>query len=97
MDGAAVSRASAAAAAVAVAGGVALGLAPLPLSPYGCSAAFYLAPYSDLEGDVSLACAEQRAERQDLVAGMVVLGLATATGAQVAVRRPRQEAPVDAR
>ncbi|WP_299036375.1 hypothetical protein [uncultured Pseudokineococcus sp.] len=92
-----VIRALRAGAAVAVAGGVALGLAPLPLGDLGCPPALGASPAADgQELDVVLACAEQRADRQHLVGGLVVLGLATAAGARLATRTPRLRPPVDA-
>ncbi|MCZ2811126.1 hypothetical protein O2W15_06720 [Modestobacter sp. VKM Ac-2979] len=90
------SRALQAAGGVAIAGGLLLGGAPMPLGDYGCGAAFAGSPYiTDNTIDVVLACAEQRADRQEVAIGFLVLGVATALGAQVHLWASR--APVQLR
>ena len=84
------SRALQVAGGVAVAGGLLLGGAPMPLADYGCAAAF--AGAGEVTGnttDVVVACAEQRAQRQEVAFGFLVLGVATALGAEVHRRTGR--------
>jgi hypothetical protein len=84
------SRALQVAGGVAVAGGLLLGGVPMPLAGYGCAAAFDSA--GDVAGnttDVVISCAEQRAQRQEVAIGFLVLGAATALGAEVHRRASR--------
>ncbi|MQA33590.1 hypothetical protein [Modestobacter roseus] len=93
------SRALQAVGGVAIAGGLLLGGASMPLGDYGCGAAFGSSPYiGDNTTDVVIACAEQRADRQEVAIGFLVLGTGAGLGAQVHLwssRRPaRAEDPV---
>ncbi|MGY1838690.1 MULTISPECIES: hypothetical protein [unclassified Modestobacter] len=84
------SRAVQVAGGVAIAGGLLLGGAPLPLDDFGCGDAFTGSPYSTDNGiEVVLACAEQRAQRQEVAVGFLVLGVGAAAGAQVHLRSSR--------
>jgi hypothetical protein len=92
------SRALQVAGGVAVAGGLLLGGAPMPLADYGCGAAFDSA--DDVTGnstDVVIACAEQRSERQEVAIGFLVLGVATALGAEVHRHTGRTSAATQSR
>jgi hypothetical protein len=83
----ALDRALQVAGGVAVAGGLVLGGAPLPLSSFGCTAAFDGAgSVTDNSIEVVTSCAEQRADRQEVAIAFLVLGLGTVLGAEVHVR-----------
>jgi hypothetical protein len=88
------SRALQVAGGVAIAGGLLLGVAPMPLGDFGCVQAFSSSP--DVTGntiDVVTACAEQRAQRQEVAVGFLVLGVATAIGAEAHLRSSRAASP----
>jgi len=78
------SRALRVAGGVAVAGGLLLGGVPMPLDSYGCGEAFDSSQdVTSNTSDVVIACAEQRAQRQEVAIGFIVVGVATALGAEV--------------
>lgn len=85
----ALARAVQVASAVAFGGGLVLAMAPLPLSAYGCTSAVH-ADLGDA-ADLAPACGQQRTDRQDLVAGLLVGSLAAAGGAETYVRRVRRD------
>lgn len=59
-------------------GGLVVGGAPVPLAEFGCQPALSTQPLSENGSDVTvvLACAQSRADRQLLAAGLLVSGVA---------------------
>lgn len=78
-----VIRGLAVAGGVLVLGGLALGVAPPPLADFGCPAALAPSVSLDQTVEVVIACEELRADRQNVVGGLVVTGLAALAGSAV--------------
>ena len=87
-----MNRGVAAAGGVLVLGGLFLGALPGPLADFGCQSAFASQAPLEQSIEVVVACEEIRADRQNLALGLMVLGLAAATGATVGQRvlRPQR-------
>ena len=94
----AVDRALQAASGVVLAGGLLLGGMSMPLGSFGCAAAFdSMAVETGDTLDFHVACADQRAERQEAAVAFLVLGLAGVVGAEVHLRASRSARPAEVR
>ncbi|NCT92507.1 hypothetical protein GXB85_16345 [Cellulomonas sp. APG4] len=75
-----MNRALVAAGGVLMLGGLVIGGLPMPLAGFDCPAAFAASPTELQDIETLVACAQMRAERQDVGLGLIVLGAAAATG-----------------
>jgi hypothetical protein len=75
------------AASALLAGGLVLGGAPMPLSAFGCRPALDSGADLDQSVEVVVACADARADRQDVV-GVLLASGAALLGLSVRSRRP---------